>query len=178
MSKYIINKYKNWINYNGKKIGYLTVLGYTEDKKWECKCDCGNIVKVQSSGLGVNGKTRSCGCKNVEKFIERNTKHGMYKSSEYGIRKNMVNRCYNPKNKRYPNYGGRGIKVCDRWLESFENFYEDMGHRPSNKHSIDRIDNNGNYEPDNCRWADNIIQNRNKQDNLKVDYKNKKSFTN
>lgn len=172
MSKYIINKYKNWINYNDKKIGSLTVLGYTVDKKWECICDCGKIVKVTSSSIGSKGKTRSCGCKNIEKFVKRNTKHNSYLSKEYQSWKAMKQRCLNTNNSRYKSYGGRGIKICDEWKNSFENFYQDMGDKPTEKHSIDRIDVNGDYTPTNCRWADDTTQNRNKISNFKVFYRN------
>lgn len=85
----------------------------------------------------------------------------------------MKNRCTNPEVQSYPDYGGRGIKICDRWLNSFENFYEDMGERPSNQHSIDRIDNNGDYEPSNCRWATRTEQNNNKRNIVRLTFNGK-----
>lgn len=89
--------------------------------------------------------------------------HGMSNTPEYKAWFEMKRRCYNKNRKGYKNYGGRGIKVCDRWLESFENFYEDMGDRPSPNHSLDRIDVNGNYEPSNCKWSDRTEQNYNQR---------------
>lgn len=89
-------------------------------------------------------------------------KHGMFRTPEYKAWAAMIQRCSNPKDNRYYTHGGRGIKVCDEWLNSFENFYEDMGDRPSDKHSLDRIDNDGNYEPTNCKWSTQSEQNFNK----------------
>jgi hypothetical protein len=109
----------------------------------------------------------------------RETIHGhrkrSYKSSEYLAWDHMKQRCFNPNSKNYKHYGGRGIKVCDRWVNSFENFYNDMGAKPSKEHSIDRINNDGNYEPGNCRWATNIEQQRNRTNSrlIKIDGKAK-----
>ena len=90
-------------------------------------------------------------------------KHGLTNSREKGVYYAMKQRCYDTNSKAYKNYGGRGIEVCDRWLESFKNFYDDMGKRPGVNYSLDRINNDGNYEPNNCRWADKITQSRNKR---------------
>jgi len=138
-----------------------------------CQCSCGNEVVVMLSNL-LGGHTKSCGCLNSELVAERarllKTTHGMYGTSEYNIWKAMVARCTNKKIPCYGRYGGRGIGVCDRWLNSVENFYTDMGDRPPGM-SLDRIDNNGDYGPDNCRWATTKEQNRNKRNNRLIEGK-------
>lgn len=131
------------------------------NSKYICQCDCGNRISCFGFSL-KNGNTNSCGCYNKEII----TKHGMYGKPEYSAYTQMKQRCYNIKHKRYKNYGERGINVCDRWIESFKNFIEDMGKRPSKNHSLDRIDINGNYEPNNCRWATDYEQRANKQNTV------------
>lgn len=128
-----------------------------------CKCDCGNIITTRLSSV-KSGNTKSCGCyKNeiTKKIGLNNKKHGMSFSKEHNSWKSMKDRCLNTNHIFYKNYGGRGIKVCDRWINSFENFYQDMGKRPLGK-TLDRINVNGNYEPSNCRWATIEEQNKNK----------------
>lgn len=132
--------------------------------QWLCKCDCGNEAIVVGTNLR-NGHTKSCGCLQKEivgkyayqKLKKINTKHGHTKgakwTTEYTIWMAMKRRCNEKSNNRYKYYGDMGIKVCDEWLKSFKQFYKDMGKRPSSKHSIDRINPYGNYEPSNCRWA-------------------------
>lgn len=130
--------------------------------KWTCICDCGT-TKVVDGRFLKEGKSKSCGC--LAKDGTSTIKHGHAKknahSTEYVIWGRMIHRCENPNAPLYKDYGGRGIGVCSAWRKSFEVFYRDMGPRPSTKHSIDRIDNDGNYEPGNCRWATQKEQSRN-----------------
>lgn len=158
----------------GQRFGRLTVIEQSETKKkrsyWLCKCDCGKEKALMGKTLR-NGRTKSCGCYRVELLLERFTKHGQskdgYETGEFNAWQNMKNRCLNKNNKSYKNYGGRGIKICDRWLNSFENFFEDMGYKPSKKHSLDRFpDNNGDYTPSNCRWGTEEQQANNKQNSV------------
>lgn len=133
-----------------------------------CDCRCGNTKIVSYSNLTC-GHTRSCGCisrelssKRAEQNLTGRTTHGMKGTKEYNAYYHMKSRCYNKNNEQYPYYGGRGITVCDRWKDSFENFYADMGPSPSKKHTVDRKNSNGNYEPANCRWATRLVQSRNR----------------
>lgn len=138
---------------------------------WECLCDCGSITVVRSQML-LRGGTKSCGCyrREVSKNNHRTT-HGKTKTSEYNIWANMKSRCYNESDASYFRYGGRGTTVCERWLESFENFYEDMGERPKGL-SIERMNNDGPYSPENCKWADSFEQNSNRRGNIMITHNN------
>jgi len=140
----------------GKKFGRLTLLNTSIVGKYRYGnfiCDCGiNTNKIYSHVK--NGFTTSCGCFQKEGAALRTKTHGMTETSEFNSWQAMISRCYNKNNHKYKDYGGRGISVCDRWLNSFENFFNDMGLKPTLKHSIDRFPNNdGNYEPSNCRWG-------------------------
>lgn len=143
-------------NITGMRFGRILVLYKTKARNkssafYYCVCDCG-IEKVISGALLRNKLQVSCGCYRAAN--KPNMKHGLAnKSPAYKAWKEMKQRCYNTNSSKYKNWGGRGIIVCDRWINSFENFFADMGERPLNKTSIDRIDVNGNYEKSNCRWA-------------------------
>lgn len=140
---------------------------------WKCCCNCGIQLIVVGGDL-VSGKTLSCGCLSREKVVERNTSHRLTNTRPYRIWANIIQRCTNSiMGNSWTNYGGRGIEVCDRWLHSFENFLEDMGHPPSFKQSIDRIDNEGDYESGNCRWATREEQANNKRNNVLITHKEK-----
>ena len=154
----------------GQKFGRLTVVSFLgrvkSHAKYDCLCDCGNHIIVDRQGLR-RSYTRSCGCLHRDATIKRSTRHGMYRTPEYESWHSMIQRCHTPTCTAYPLYGGRGIRVCKRWRDSFKNFYADMGPRPFST-SLDRIDNNGNYCPGNCRWATHKEQCNNTRRNRKI----------
>jgi hypothetical protein len=155
---------RSTLDLTGQTFGHLLVLENTGRKNghthWKCLCDCGKITTA-TTNLLRRGYTKSCG------HARRTMRH--YFVREYGIWAKMIQRCSNPKNPHYSNYGGRGIKVCAQW-RIFDNFITDMGDSPSDKHSIERIDNNKGYSPENCVWATADVQSRNKRNNQNLTF--------
>lgn len=172
-----------WLNVEvGGTYGQLEVLwiGLWKDPKCECpnyyalcKCSCG-VEKYIQKGSIRRGETRSCGCFHKKLLSQRELTHGEGRAStrtkEYRAWCNILTRCSNPRIGCYKHYGGRGIRVCERWAMSYENFLADMGRAPSPKHSIDRIDHDGNYEPGNCKWSTQKEQVRNTRSNVNLTY--------
>ena len=172
------------IDLSGQTFGRLTVLNegprmprrslkvrrITGERTWNCLCSCGKQHNITHGSL-VSGNGRSCGCLERDLTIKRNHKHGhasrAFTSPEYDIWCGIIKRCTSP---RYKNYHGRGIQICPRWRDSFEAFYADMGPRPSCDHSIERIENDGDYTPNNCRWATRTEQAHNKRNNRWITY--------
>lgn len=166
----------NKLNLMNQRFGRLVVISEHKNKgkktQWVCICDCGQKCIVKTGQLR-SMKTESCGCLRKENAVKNGKKmwttHSMNKSPEHRSYHAMLARCYRKTHKSYYDYGGRGIKVCDRWRNSFENFFEDIGKRPSKKHSLGRIDNNSDYMPDNCKWETVIEQANNKRNNFIIE---------
>jgi hypothetical protein len=153
----------------GNVYGFLTVLKLSKNPwRIEAQCICGKVKEYFACNIR-RIKKPSCGCKRLQAV----TKHGKSYTVEWNTWSKMKCRCYKRQDRNYSIYGGRGIKVCERWLESFENFYADMGPRPSRKHSIERIDVNKDYCPENCKWATYTEQARNKRNTKRVNFKGK-----
>lgn len=134
-------------------------------RTWLFRCECGTEVALQANGV-TRGKTKSCGCYRRDWGRERSTVHGLHRTPTYHSWQSMIGRCSYPSQRHYREYGGRGIKICERWM-TFANFLADMGERPLGM-TLDRENTNGHYEPDNCRWATPIQQARNTRSNLIV----------
>ena len=166
----------------GKKFNRLLVLKRAPNRispsgshkiMWECQCDCGNITIVNGAKL-KNNTTKSCGCKKADNLRKMSTKHGKYHTRLHDAWGNMKKRCYNTKYYEFDNYGGRGITVCDEWKNSFQAFYDwAMAKGYQDDLTIERINVNGNYEPNNCKWATPKEQSNNKRNNIKITYKGK-----
>lgn len=164
-------------NITGMRFGSVVALGFVEvrgtSRFWEFLCDCGNVF-VMANSYARTGRRTSCPSCGQKRTGIAATKHGKSRTKLYTTWIGMRNRCTVPGSPAYEKYGGRGIKVCDRWMNSFENFALDMGDKPSKHHSIDRIDVNGNYEPGNCRWATYKEQQLNRRNTVYIDVDGKK----
>ena len=155
-----------FIERTGKRYGKLVVescagIGDHHEFTWNAVCDCGGKIVAQGSALS-NGRTKSCGCLKCP--------HGQSRTTEYRTWRQMKVRCLNHKNKYYNSYGGRGISICDEWVDSFTSFFSCVGKKPSAQHSIDRINNDGNYEPGNVKWSTRMEQQHNTQRVRKLTY--------
>lgn len=166
------------LNLSGQKYGMLTVLSMCEERtasgkvKWNVVCDCGTHKAINGSHL-VNGWVKSCGCTRADNVRKKCQTHGMAGTREHRIWVGMKQRCFNEKNPNYHQYGGRGITTGDRWKDSFENFYADLGPAPTELHTLERRDVDGIYEPNNCYWATRAEQANNTRGNALVEYKGK-----
>ncbi len=164
--------YKTRENLAGQTFGRWSVKSYAGKRSnkntWLCECDCGK-TGVVGTGILKSGRSASCGCLQKERVGASAATHKLSKTPLYQIWAGMIQRCENSKASQFHNYGGRGITVCGRWRSSFEAFLDDVPARPSNKHSLDRIDNNGNYEPGNVRWATMLEQSNNTRKNVRFE---------
>ena len=156
----------------GMTFGRLTAIardGSAYPVRWFFKCACGGTVRSYRTGHVKSGVIKSCGCLRREVGLRTKT-HGMSKTGIYKTWESGKRRCHDPGHKQYQSYGGRGIIMCEKWRDSFESFLSDMGPQPSPKHSLDRINNDGNYEPEKCQWADSIQQANNRRTNVNLTF--------
>lgn len=166
------------LNLQGQRLGRLIVLECVgvdkyHNRMWKCKCDCGGYI-ITTANILKRGKAQSCGCLQKEKAAMQHYRHGQYKSRLYGIWEEMKRRCKDKKCWKYQYYGGKGIAVCNTWDEDYLSFAEwALKHGYSDNLSIDRIDNNKGYSPDNCRWATKREQARNRSNNVLITYNGK-----
>lgn len=158
-------------NLAGKRFGKLLVTNYVGGSKWECICDCGKTTNIITANLNRKN-SQSCGCVRNIKSSKRATKHGLYHTQIYKSWCSIKKRCYNPNDTAYPNYGGMGIKMYDKWVNDPKAFFDYLGHEPQDgkEYSVDRIDNKKGYEPGNVRWATNKQQSRNRSICVKVSF--------
>ena len=169
------------IDLTGQQFGRLTVLKFAEmdkgrNSKWLCECECGNEKIVYMSGLRT-GDSQSCGCLMKERVRKAVTIHGMTGSAVHNAWNFIKKSCYNINDKEYEKYGAKGIKLCERWKDSFENFYEDMGDRPSDTYILGRINTKDNFEPSNCKWMTRIEKNNNRKNNTWLQIENESKTT-
>ena len=159
------------LDLTGQRFTRLVAQSFVREGKrtyWNCLCDCGKPHRIESRHLR-SGRGKSCGCLMAELSGARNASHRMTGTRVYRSWASMLQRCYRVTDTAYARYGGRGITVCERWRHSFENFLADMGEPPSPKHTLDRCENSGNYEPGNCRWATKKEQARNTRRNVRYE---------
>lgn len=164
---------KRFEDLSGRRFGRFTVLKKSESRKqrryWLCRCDCGVIKYADASNLKL-GTTKSCGCWKRDNTSRIMFTHGLSKTKAYKTLTRMKQRCLNPNNPDYHHYGGRGIRICERWMRSVKLFIQDMGHPPTNSHSIERKSVNGNYEPGNCEWILKRDQPKNTRTNRRIEF--------